>query len=56
MSVSIEGAIEEAFDFLNTEDALDEEDEDQAELEEKVEIEESPVELKKSVTNVLATF
>lgn len=32
MSVSIEGAIEEAFDFLNTEEALDdldEEDEDE---------------------------
>ncbi|GFN76144.1 protein fam65c [Plakobranchus ocellatus] len=48
MSVSIEGAIEEAFDFLNTEDALDEEDEDGAELDEKPEEIKTSSEKKKS--------
>lgn len=37
MSVSIEGAIEEAFDFLNTEDVLDDLDEEDENEEEDLE-------------------
>ena len=50
MSVSIEGAIEEAFDFLNTEDTLDEEDEDRAALEEEAKT--SPAQVKKYGLNL----